>query len=176
MNLAKHNDRWIALQVRQRKEGQVSDYLLRNGYEALLPRRHRCKRCSEKCSGEVLFPGYLFCRFDAQNRCRIVTAPGFIRFVGFGDTIPTLKQHELDNLRILEECSPCRHGTPLLEEGSPVKIVSGPLTGLRGIYVRTGKKGRLVLTVSLLGRSVSVELSDADVLQFASDENLLQSR
>ena len=169
MNQLKHHNQWIALQVRLRNESHACSYLVRNGYEALLPRHRRCKHCPSGCNGEVLFPGYLFCRFDAHNQCRMMTAPGFIRFVGFGNNVPTLEQHEIHNLRIAGACNHCLRCAPLLKEGASVKIVGGPLSGVRGLYVRSGKKGNLVLSVSLLGRSVYVELSDADMLHLASE-------
>ncbi|MGD0831817.1 MAG: transcription termination/antitermination NusG family protein [Terracidiphilus sp.] len=170
MNQIKYHNRWVALQVRRRHESNVFGYLSHGGYEVLLPRRRRCKSCSEECNGEVLFPGYLFCRFDAHNQFRILTAPGFVRFVGFGNHIPTLEQHELDGLRILGECTSCLRSAPPFQQGAPVRITSGPLTGILGHYVRSGKKGSLFVSVTLLNRSVRVELSDSDVVQLASNE------
>jgi transcription antitermination factor NusG len=53
---------------------------------------------------------------------------------------------------------------PTLANGDRVRIAEGPLEGLEGIFVR-GKshKGRFVVTVNLLGRSVAVEV-DCDAV------------
>jgi transcription antitermination factor NusG len=54
----------------------------------------------------------------------------------------------------MERCS-------YIEVGKTVQIVEGPLTGLKGILVNVRKSQRLVLSVSLLCRSVLIEIDNA---------------
>jgi transcription antitermination factor NusG len=59
-------------------------------------------------------------------------------------------------------------GQPLLPEerlqpGTPVELVAGALTGLRGKVIRRGKQLRLVVEVELLQRGVSVEIESQQV-------------
>ena len=61
---------WYALQVWSRKETSVSIHLQSLGYEFFLP-TYKCQRQWSDRVKELeqpLFPGYLFCRFDFQNR------------------------------------------------------------------------------------------------------------
>jgi transcription antitermination factor NusG len=51
---------------------------------------------------------------------------------------------------------------PYLREGDWVEVTHGPLAGLQGILLRKGSRARLVISVRLIERAVSVELdSDA---------------
>ena len=75
---------WFALQVRSRYEKTVASYLDGKGYEWFLPTYQARKRWSDRVK-EVelaLFPGYLFCRFDPQDRLPILKTPGMISIVG----------------------------------------------------------------------------------------------
>src|SRR6266478_5155963 len=78
MNIQSSGDRWYALQLRTRWEGSTATLLSGKGYETFLP---TCKTLKQVCgrSTEVsapLFPGYVFCRFDAHNRLPILVTPG----------------------------------------------------------------------------------------------------
>jgi transcription antitermination factor NusG len=50
-----------------------------------------------------------------------------------------------------------------LKAGSKVMIEAGPLTGLEGIFIEAKGGHRLVLSVTLLQRSVAVEIDSAFV-------------
>jgi transcription antitermination factor NusG len=105
-----------------------------------------------------LFPGYLFARFDARERLPILQSPGVIAVVGLQKTPIPITNEELEAIRAI-----VRSGLPAapwthLTVGSKVLVEAGPLAGLEGIVVRVGKSSRLVVAVSLLQRSVGVEI------------------
>jgi len=51
-----------------------------------------------------------------------------------------------------------------LQQGDRVRVLEGPLTGVEGIFVQDkSSKGRLVVSVNMLGRSVAVDLDNATV-------------
>ena len=79
---------WFALNTKFRYEDYVAKQLGGKGYEILLP-VYRCRRRWSDRVKDVelpLFPGYLFCRFDVNDRLPILTTPGMIQVVGFGKT------------------------------------------------------------------------------------------
>jgi transcription antitermination factor NusG len=49
---------------------------------------------------------------------------------------------------------------PFLHIGQRVRIIQGPLAGAEGILVSLKKQNRLVVSVTLLQRSVAVEISE----------------
>jgi transcription antitermination factor NusG len=151
---------WYALRVQSRLAGLVSTTLRGKGYEEFLP-LYRAKR---KWSDRVkklelpLFPGYLFCRFDVRDRLPILTTPGVIGVVGLGKTPTPVDDDEIAAVHTIIRSGLAAQPWPLLQVGSKVYIESGPLAGVEGIVTDTEKVYRLIVSVSLLQRSVAVEI------------------
>jgi transcriptional antiterminator RfaH len=154
---------WFALQVRSRREKVVADHLEGKGYELFLP-LYTCKRHWTDRIKEVeapLFPGYLFCQFDPHNRLPILKTPWVIRVVGFNHSPIPVDLREINAIRTLVTSGlpsqPCSYWAI----GDVVRITSGPLRGLKGILGKVKGNRRLVLSISLLQRSVAVEIDSA---------------
>jgi transcription antitermination factor NusG len=154
---------WFALQVRSRHESCVADYLNGQGYEWFLPLYKCRKRWSDRIK-EVespLFPGYLFCRFNQHDRLPILKTPGVIQIVGFNRIPAVVEESEINALQTLMAAGVPNHPCPFLELGDKVRIESGPLRGLEGLLMDFKGHYRLVLSVTLLQRSVAVEIDSA---------------
>jgi transcription antitermination factor NusG len=95
-----------------------------------------------------LFPGYTFCRFDVNSRLPILVTPGVQFIVGVGRTPLAVEDAEIQSLR----------PWPYVKIGQTVEIERGPLQGLSGIILRIKNVDRLIVSVSLLMRSVAVEM------------------
>jgi transcription antitermination factor NusG len=155
---------WYALQLRPRHEKLVATTLVNKGYEGFLPLYRKKSRWSDRIK-EIelpLFDGYLFCRFDINKRLPILITPGVMRIVGFGK-IP----HPVEDQEIAALQSICISGLqaepwPYIRIGQRVRIDRGSLAGVEGI-ITDNKKGfrRLIVSVTLLQRSVSVEIDEA---------------
>jgi transcription antitermination factor NusG len=162
MELGAFDKCWFALQVRPRYEFLASSVLRHKGFEEFLP-SYKVKRKWSDRSKEIelpLFPGYVFCRFSAQIRVPIVTTPGVMRIVEPHLPIPDSEIAAIQAVvasRI--PASPC----PYLKIGARVEVTAGPLTGLTGILVLHKNQYRLVLSVTLVQNSISVEVDYADV-------------
>jgi len=161
---------WFALQVRARHEQGVAGHLEGKGYELFLPLYKCRKRWSDRVK-EVeapLFPGYLFCRLNPQDRLPILKSPGMIQIVG-SNRIPTaVDEHEIQAIRAMVASGIPNQPWPFLAAGDRVRIESGPLRGLEGILVEFKGNHRLVLSVTLLQRSVAVEIDSAFVTSLRS--------
>lgn len=155
---------WFALQVRVRHEVAVSDHLKGKGYEWFLPLYKSRRRWSDRVK-EIeapLFPGYLFCRFDPHDRLPILKTPGVAQIVGYNHIPIPVDEHEIMAIRRLVASGVPNFPCAYLEVGSKVRIDTGALRGLEGILTDVKGKRRLVLSISLLQRSVAVEIdSDA---------------
>src|SRR5271154_2336200 len=154
---------WFALQVRTRNEAGVAEQLSGRGYERFLPLYKVRKRWSDRIK-EVdapLFPGYLFCRFDPQDRLPILKTPGVMQIVGFKNGPVAVDESEIQALLTVIAAGAPHQPWPLLTAGDRVRIESGPLLGLEGILIDVKRSHRLVLSVTLLQRSVAVEIDSA---------------
>lgn len=156
---------WFALQVRTRQEAGVSEQLAGHGFEQFLPLYKVRKRWSDRIK-EVdapLFPGYLFCRFNPQDRLPILKTPGVIQIVGFKNGPSAVDETEILSIQTLVAAGVPHQPWPFLATGDRVRIESGPLFGLEGILTEVKRSHRLVLSVTLLQRSVAVEIDSAHV-------------
>jgi len=160
-NLANYSKTlWYALQVWSRKEASVSFQLRSLGYECFLP----TYKCQRKWSDRVkeleqpLFPGYLFCRFDVQRRRPLVMTPGVIQIVGTGKTPLPVANDEMERIQLaVASEAPCQPW-PYIEVGERVRVNYGSLRGLEGILINFKGSHRVVLSISLLQRSVALEI------------------
>src|SRR5216683_5001458 len=161
---------WFALQVRTKHEMGVADFLRSRGYLPFLPISRTRRMWSDriKVGDQALFPGYMFCRVNIQDRLPILTAPGVIRIVGY-DRVPVpVDEAEIKALQTVVTSELPNQPWPFLRIGEQVQIESGPLQGLKGILVEMRGARRLVLSVSLLQRSVAVEIDVALVKSLGS--------
>jgi len=154
---------WYALQVRTQHERGVAEYLRGGGFEWFLPLYKCRKRWSDRVKEvEVpLFPGYLFCRFDAHDRLPILKTPGVIQIVGYNRKPVEIDEVEIGSIRTLVGSGMASQPWPYLHVGDRVQIESGPLQGMSGILTNFKGKHRLVVSITLLQRAVAVEIDGA---------------
>jgi len=158
---------WFAIQVRVRSEKLVANILQNKGFEALLPLYTVNRQRSDRVVGLELplFPSYLFCRLDLTRRLLpLFTTPGVLKVLGTGQTPLPVDEKEIEAIRTILKSGCPAVPWPMPNEGERVRIESGPLCGLEGVLVGKKKDSRLVVSVTLLQRSISVEI-DADCVR-----------
>jgi transcription antitermination factor NusG len=169
---------WYALQVRTRYERAVAEYLTGLEYEWFLPMHKDSRRWSDRVK-EVkspLFPGYLFCRFDVQNRLPILKTPGVVQIVGYNRQPIPVDESEITAIQTLVSSGVANQPCSFIEIGDRVEIGSGPLRGLEGILVESRGRHKFVLSVSLLQRSVAVEIDAMSVSPVRSNADCTMER
>ncbi len=151
---------WFAIMARTGREKNATLLLENAGYECLLPVSKYTRRWSDRMKEvEVpLFPGYLFCRMDPQNRLPVLMTPGVIQIVGVGKSPIPVDEEEIAAIQRVVKNGLSTMPWPYLQVGRVARIEEGPLRGMTGIIVRIKSGMKLVLSVSLLQRSVAVEL------------------
>lgn len=163
MGVERFDQPWFAVQTRLRYEDFAAKQLRGRGFEPFLPVYRSSRRWSDRTKEFELplFPGYLFCRFNPANRLPVLTAPGVVKVVGVGKTPIPVEESEIAGIYGAIENNLKRQPWPFLRAGQKVRITCGPLAGLDGILVNARGSSRIVLSVSLLQRSVAVELDSA---------------
>jgi transcriptional antiterminator NusG len=165
MNAEPSRDPWYALQVRSRWESSTATLLSGKGYLTFLPTFKTVKPWSGK-SREVaapLFPGYVFCRFDALKRLPILVTPGVISVVGRGRIPVPVEDSEIEAIQTVVSSGLRAEPWPYLEVGQQVRIEDGALRGLEGILTSFRGSRRIVVSISLLCRSVALEIDRSGV-------------
>lgn len=151
---------WYALRVKSNFERVVTLHLRHRGFEEYLPtyRSWQTRSDRRKEVERPLFPGYVFCRFSWQNRLPIVTIPGIVNVVRMGGAPQPVDEKELQAVQAVVASGSMVGPWPFMRVGQQVLIERGPLAGVEGILARLGTSYRIVVSVTLLGRSVAAEI------------------
>jgi transcription antitermination factor NusG len=154
---------WYALRVKARHEESVSCGLRERGYADFLPSYTSTRRWSDRIRkmDMPLFPGYLFCRFDFGRRLPILTTPGVMHVVGMGNLPTPVDEQEISALQAVVKSGLMMQPWPFLRTGHRVTIEDGPLRNVEGIVSEMKDGHKLVLSVTLLQRSVAVNVDRA---------------
>ena len=153
-------EQWFAIRVKSRHEKAVAAIAHNKGFDEFLPLYKSCRRWSDrkKTLELPLFPGYLFCRLDPQRRLPLLTIPGVLHFVGAGKFPLPVDAQEVKAIQKAIQSGVVTEPWPYLEAGRRVTLEAGPLAGLDGILVRDSGQERLVVSVTILQRSVAVSI------------------
>jgi len=154
---------WFAVVIRSSQANTASMALQRLGLEQFQPTRLVRRQWSDrvKIIQEPLFPGYLFCRFDPLDRLQVLTAAGVISIVSFGNRLLPVDGREIENIRTLLNSRAPTYQHPYLKAGQRVRIEGGALSGVEGLLVTVRSEYRVVASITILQRSVSVEIDPA---------------
>ena len=137
----------------------------RPGIEVFLPLWERRSRWKDRIKRiqVPLFPGYCFARFGRPDRLRVLKAVGVVGLVGPSGEPEPIPDGEIEAIRTLAGSRLSYEPFPFLAEGMAVEAIHGPLMGVRGRLLRKDREYRVVLSVTLIRQSVSVEIDAADV-------------
>ncbi|NLI81608.1 MAG: UpxY family transcription antiterminator [Deltaproteobacteria bacterium] len=167
-NVPETKPSWFALYVQVNHEKEVFKRLEDRSVRSYLPlletwskRRDRRKKIQVP-----LFPGYVFFNtvLDGTAHLHVLKTPGAITIVRNSEGPLSIPDYQIENLQTILQAKEPLRVHPYLREGDWVQVVRGPFTGCLGVLLRhNARRGRLVVSVDLIQRSVSVELDVEDV-------------
>lgn len=156
---------WFALTVKPRHEKAVAQSLRHRGLEDFLPLYSVRHRWSDRVKAVELplFPGYVFCRFDYEQRLPVLITPGVTSIVGCTKLPTPVSEDEIAAVRIILASGLAAQPWPVVRVGQSIRVESGSLAGLQGILIREKDSSRVVVSLELLQRAVAVEI-DRDII------------
>ena len=151
---------WFAILARSGREKYATMLLENGGFECFLPISKSTRKWSDRMKDidVPLFPGYLFCRMNPNDRLPVLTTPGVIQIAGIGKMPIPVEEHEIAAVRQIEKSGLSAMPWPYLRVGNTARIEEGPLRGVSGIVVKIKSALKLVLSIELLQRSIAVEI------------------
>ncbi len=158
--------RWYAVRTRSRHEKRVHEQLAgRPQVDVFLPLWERRSRWKDRIKRiqVPLFPGYCFARFLYADRLRVLKVFGVVDLVGPGGEPEPIPDAEMQAIRALVGSGLTYEPFPFLAEGMEVEVVRGPMMGVRGRLLRKDRGCRVVLSVTSIRQSVSVEIDATDL-------------
>jgi transcription termination/antitermination protein NusG len=152
---------WFALQVRPRFESSLAEVLASKGVRVYLPLHVELRRWSDRVKPvqAPLFPGYVFCHIGESQRRLSLASGNAIQFVGVGKTPLPIDEEEMKSIRLVVDSGLPKSPWDGLKKGDRVKVICGPLAGVDGILLSTAQGPKLIVSLSLLSRSVAVQVN-----------------
>lgn len=156
---------WFAIWTRSRHEHVVQAELFKKRIDAFLPTVTRWSRWKDrkKQITAPLFPGYCFARFDPRESLPVLKTIGVVSIVSCAGKPASIPDHEITGIRLLLASELAFDPCPLIPEGALVEVTHGPLRGVVGRLLRKNENARLIISVEMIGKAVSVEVDAADV-------------
>lgn len=156
---------WFALVVKPRFDKAVARALEAKGYQTLVPtyRKSHSYGARNRVTELPLFPGYVCCRFDSHSSLPILSTPGVIRVVGTRSAPTPLSEVEITSLQAAINAHLPVEPFPYVDVGQKVRITHGVLAGVEGIVLAPKPRLRLALSITLLQRSVLLEVDRSQV-------------
>jgi len=162
---------WYAVRTRSRHEQRVTDRLTSKAFEVFYPTLEVWSQWKDRKTKvrKPMFPGYLFIQFELTREAwiEVLKTPGVANLLGYADEPTPVPQEQIHSVQTVLAAGVPVKPHPYLNIGDKVIVVEGPLKGAIGIF--TGfdhKKGKLIISVDLLSRSIEVELESRAVEKF----------
>lgn len=160
---------WFAIHTKVRRERVANSALQNRGFETFLPLCKTRRRWSDRIKElEVpLFPRYFFCRFKLHDHRQVVTTLGIEYVVGIAKNPVAIPDAEIASLEAVMRSDMAAQQWPFIQKGQWIRITSGALAGIEGILQDCRGNRRLVISVTLLQRSVALDIDRLDVTPIA---------
>ncbi len=161
-------EEWYALYVQVNHEKEVVKRLEQKEVSCFLPLMETWSKRLDRRKRVHLpfFPGYVFVHVFLDNyvNLTIVKTPGALNLLRNSDGPLTIPSYQIENLQTMINSTQPLKSHAYLKEGEWVHVVRGPLGGCIGILNRIDhKRGRLIVSLDIIKKSVSVELDVEDV-------------
>ena len=164
---------WYAIWTRSHCEHSVTQQLAAKGFDVFLPEMDVWSRRAgrSRLIRVPMFTGYLFVHaaVDKHRYVELSNARGLVRILGDGwNRLAAIPDADIDAIqRVVSARVPVMPHAHLTS-GDRVVVTTGPLATVTGILVKhRPDRGRLVVSVDLLGRSVAVEVDCTAVVPCA---------
>jgi len=156
---------WYAVYTCPRHEKRVAEQIRQHRISCFLPQYRSVRRWKDrrKETELALFPGYVFVRVAAEGRLPVLRLAGVVRFVSFNGRPARMPDSEIEFLMNGLTNRVRAEPHPYLTVGRRVRVRYGPFARTQGILIRRKDRFRVVLSLDLIMRSVSVEVDESDL-------------
>jgi transcription antitermination factor NusG len=158
---------WYAVQTRARHEKKVAMQLQEKGATTFLPLLTQTRRWSDrrKVLELPLFSCYVFARLAPSMGMRFLALQtrGVLSIVGAHGVGAPIPDKEIEDIQTLLAQNATSSLYPFIKVGQRVRIRGGCLDGVEGILVAEKSDRRLVVSIELIHRSVSVRIDGYEV-------------
>jgi transcription antitermination factor NusG len=156
---------WYAAYTAPRHEKVVQAQLAAKQIQSFLPLYTVVRRWKNGVRREIqhpLLPGYVFVCLGDGEWLPVVQTSGVVYIVGNGSSPLPLDDHEMHALHIGAQRSSLMP-RPFLCAGEMVRIIRGPLRGVKGYVEQDGSGLTFVVTIQLIQKSFAINVHACDL-------------
>ena len=165
---------WFAAYTMSRHEKRIAAHCERIGIEQFLP-LYTCQRSwKNRTTVDLqipLFPNYLFVRLAPYDHGPLMRLPGLLSTVGNAAGPIAIPDADMQLLRYMITCKTIEPH-PFMAKGDRVRVITGPLAGLIGVVQKQGNGLRFIVTLDVIGKSVSLHIDRSALELIASQASL----
>jgi len=158
--------KWYALLTRSRFENIVYESITKKSIETFLPKIKTISRRKDRrvMIDVPLFPGYLFVKTssDPRHQLRILKTTGAVRLLGCNNGPVPVPSDSIESLKIITGSGMeiVKGSITEMSVGTPVMIISGPMAGVKGQFVKYKNKSRVIIKIETMGQFAGVETNE----------------
>jgi len=153
---------WYVIQTKPKKEAEAKSYLSVNGLEVFNPLIEAFTPRNGRMSKELkpLFSSYIFGKFELEQDYPLVRwARGVKKVLGFGGYPTSVSEEVIEMIRKRTDDSGVVRKTDQFKFNDMVRIKSGPLKDLSGIFERwVSDSERVRILLNLIGYQPAIEI------------------
>lgn len=153
---------WYVIQTKPKKEEEAKSYLSTNGLEVFNPLMETFTPRNGTLNKEFrpLFPNYIFGRFNIEQNYNLVRwARGVKKILGFGGDFTPVSEEVIELIKKRTDSHGIVRRNSHFESNDLVRIKSGPLKDLLGIFDRwVSDSERVRILLNLIGYQPEVEI------------------
>jgi transcriptional antiterminator RfaH len=166
-NLFPGGNNWYVVQTKPKSEKRAASYLTERGIETLLPWMETLQVGAGRTAKglQPLFPNYLFARFNLLEDYALVRwGRGINKVLGCGSYPAPIADEAIAIVKSrIDERGVAKRAYDL-QKDDHIKIISGPLRDLLGVFDRwASDSGRVKVLLNLVGYQPRVELHYSQV-------------
>jgi transcription antitermination factor NusG len=163
---------WFAAYTMSRHEKRIASHCERIGIEPFLPLYTWQRSWKNRTTVDLqmpLFPNYIFVRLLPQDHGPLMRLPGLLSLVGSASGPVVIPDGDMELLRHIIAYKTIEPH-PFITKGDKVRVMAGPLAGLIGVVVKKGNGLRFIVTLDVIGKSVSLHINGTALELIASHD------
>ena len=163
LELYDKNKKWFVVYTRVRHEKKVAEQCIKNRVSYYLPLKDSVRRYKyrEIVFRKPLFPGYIFCYCNLDEKRKLINSPPLTKFLDVFDQQGLL--HSLKQIHKVKEGKGELIPHKYLTRGRKVRIKDGVFTGIEGRISKRKGLYRIVLNINVIKQAVSLEVDIKDI-------------
>jgi transcription antitermination factor NusG len=173
-DIANAQREWFAAYTMSRHEKRIASHCERIGIEPFLPLYTSHRSWKNRTTVDLhmpLFPNYLFVRLAPQDHGPFMRLPGLLSTVGNGAGPVVIPDGDMELLRRIIACDTIEPH-PFMAKGDRVRVATGPLAGVMGVIEKRGNGLRFIVTLDVIGKSISLHIEGGALELIASHVHL----